>query len=165
MFEELVSFAAKRAAEVGGFRAIRTTLSVAFPSRPPSDGLVYLNNVTELKAVVDALGPISDEEKAKGITYVGAAVIVTNGNSAQFADIIKICRVHNASVGAVTAVTFYDVKLDTASLDHRALTSAGCTLDVRSVPCCTQSHGRHGVARSGSFTRRERPAGEPHRST
>jgi hypothetical protein len=126
MFEELVSLAAKRAAGVGGFRAIRTALRVGFPSPLPLDGLVYLNNVTELKAAVDALGPIPD---AKGITYVGAAVIVTNGPSAQFADIIKICRVHNASVvGATTAVTFYDTKLDSDSLDHRALTSAGCTL-------------------------------------
>jgi hypothetical protein len=126
VFEELVSFAAKRAAEVGGFRTVRTALSVGFPLPPPRDGKVYLHNVTELKAAVNALEPIAD---AKGITYVGAAVIVTNGPNAQFADIIKICRVHNTKVvGAATAVTFYDTKLDRDSLDHRALTSAACTL-------------------------------------
>jgi hypothetical protein len=149
MFEELVSFAAKRAAEVGGFRTVRTALSVGFPPPPPRDGLVYLHNVTELKAAVDALESIAD---AKGITYVGAAVIVTNGPSAQFADIIKICRVHNTKVvGAATAVTFYDTKLDRDSLDHRALTSAACTLagDQRLPP-------RECTMRVGSLLRKRR---------
>jgi hypothetical protein len=133
-FEELVSLVAKRTAEVGGFRAITQQLGVGFPGPSQGDGLVYLNNVTELEAAVKVLEPIAHVETEhitdpQHITYVGAAVVVINGPSAQFADIIKICRVHDVDiVGAVTSVTFYDAKLDTQDLDHRAVTSGGCTL-------------------------------------
>jgi hypothetical protein len=133
-FVELVGLVAKRTAEVGGFRAITQQLSVGFPGPSQGDGLVYLNNVTELEAAVKVLEPIAHVETGhitdpQHITYVGAAVIVINDPSAQFADIIKICRVHDADiVGAVTSVTFYDVKLDAQDLDHRAVTSGGCTL-------------------------------------
>jgi hypothetical protein len=82
-------------------------------------------NMTELKAAVDA--PIFDAD-AKGVTYVGAAVWVWP-TTLPHSSLKSSRSFQNASVvGAATAVTFYDTKLDHDSLDHRALTSAGCTL-------------------------------------
>jgi hypothetical protein len=92
-FEVLMSLVAKRTAEVGGFKTTMQRLKLPFPPQNCTSRVV-INNMTDFDAIARDL----DKEPAadsNGTTYVGAAVVVINGPSAESADVIKICRVYS----------------------------------------------------------------------
>jgi hypothetical protein len=136
-FEELVSIAAKRTAEVGGFAATIVRLKDPFPGPPTETGEQdVIVDFDAMGAIVTALQKQVGGGREAHATYVGTAVIVVNGPHAPFADVIKICRVHGTHPGARTSVTFYDVKHEQGTsvnsigdMESLARTSAACELN------------------------------------
>jgi hypothetical protein len=147
--EELVSIAAKRTAEVGGFAATIVRLKDPFPGPMTTEtgGQDVIVDFDAMGAIVTALQKQVGGGREKYATYVGTAVIVVNGPHAPFADVIKICRVHGTHPGARTSVTFYDVK-------HEQGTSVNSIGDMESLARTAACECElNGVANAADATR------------